>query len=177
MVEKTIHEKAGVEKITRDADKTLINISRIGSWLGGLVLTGVVALTIIDVTLRYVFNRPFSFSIEVVQIALVVVVFCSVLLCSALRGHLAIDVLVSRFPRKGQAVTSSIVHFLSIGVFAIFTWRSIVYALNMASMGNVTTLLKIPLYPFALFIALCSFLVMLMIIIDFVNSISEARQK
>jgi TRAP-type C4-dicarboxylate transport system permease small subunit len=166
-MEKTVSSKSTPEKVIHPLDKTLSSISRGISWFGGLILMGIVVLIVIDVTLRYVFNRPFSFSIEVIGIALVVVVFASILLCTASRGHLVIDVLVSRFSPRGQAITDAVMHFLSIGVCIIIAWRSIVYAVYLSEIGYVSTLLKMPLYPFSLFIAFCSCLMTLILLLDF----------
>jgi|WetSurMetagenome_2_1015567.scaffolds.fasta_scaffold180931_2 TRAP-type transport system small permease protein len=176
-MEKTVRSRIAIEKAIHPLEKTLSNISRAISWFGGLILVGIIALIVIDVTLRYVFNRPFSFTIEVVELALVVAVFSSILLCTFSRGHLVIDVLVARFSKRGQAITNAIMHFLCIGVCVIIAWRSIVYAIYLSEIGNVSTLLKMPLYPFALFIALCSCLMTLILLVDFFRYVFEGRQK
>jgi TRAP-type C4-dicarboxylate transport system permease small subunit len=176
-LEKTVRSRIPIEKAIHPLEKTLSGIGRVISWFGGLVLVGIIALIVIDVTLRYVFNRPFSFTIEVVELALLVVVLSSILLCTISRGHLVIDVLVARFSKRGQAIINAIMHFLCVGVCVIIAWRSIVYAIYLSEIGNVSTLLKMPLYPFSLFIAFCSSLMAVILLVDFFRYVIEGGQK
>lgn len=139
-----------------------------------MVLAGIVLLIVTDVTLRYVFNRPIRAGLEVVELGLVLIVFCSIAFCTAQRSHLAIDTLVIRLPQRVQVVIGSIVHFIGAGIFAVIAWQSIVHAVRLEDYGNVTVLLNLPYYPFLSVVALCSLLVSLLLLGQLVRLIIGA---
>lgn len=167
----TVKKEVAMERTVRGIEKVLFKISSIAGWIGKLILIGIVILVILDVILRYFFNNPFAFSVELIEIALIIASFSAIVLCTAKREHLVIRVL------SGNAVTDCLVLLLSISVFAIMTWRCFLYALQLRAMGNVSVLLKIPLYPFSLFISLCSFLITLMLLVQLLEDIVKWRQK
>ena len=61
--------------------------------VGGWVLMALMVYTVVDVVLRYVFNRPFSGSLEVTEFAMSVIVFLGIAYCGWIGGHVAVDIL------------------------------------------------------------------------------------
>ena len=60
---------------------------------GGWVIVALMVYTVADVILRYIFNRPFSGSIEVTEFAMSAIVFLGIAWCGWLGGHVAVDIL------------------------------------------------------------------------------------
>ena len=59
---------------------------------GGWVLVALMGYTVLDVVLRYVFNRPFSGSLEVTEFAMALIVFLGIAYCGWIGGHVAVDI-------------------------------------------------------------------------------------
>ena len=59
----------------------------------GWVLMLLMGYTVLDVVLRYGFNRPFSGSLEITEFAMSVIVFLGIAYCGWLGGHVAVDIL------------------------------------------------------------------------------------
>jgi TRAP-type C4-dicarboxylate transport system permease small subunit len=160
-----------LKKVANFLEKTLSLVSlRVSNFgVGVLLIMGL--LVVVDVILRRAFNSPLSFSLEIIEIMLVVVVFFAVAYTGVLRGHVSIDVLVSRFPPKAQAITNVFIYFLSFGLFGIICWGSIIYGLHIRDIGQGTGILEIPYYPFVFVVAFGSLLLALVILSQLLNSI------
>ena len=66
---------------------------RLTALLGGWVLMALMVYTVADVVLRYLFNRPFSGSLEVTEFAMSAIVFLGIAYCGWVGGHVAVDIL------------------------------------------------------------------------------------
>lgn len=150
--------------------------SRIGD-LGLCVLMAMVLLVAVDVILRRLFNKPLSFSFELLEILLVAVVFFAVVYTTNLQRHISVDVLVSRFPPKIQTITNRVTDFITVVLFGLIGWRSIIQATLVRDIGHVTGVLEIPLYPFLYVIAFCSIMAGLILLVNLINSMIEATKK
>lgn len=155
-------------------EKRLFPASARVSDIGQAVLMLMVLLVVADVTSRRVFNNPLPYVYELVGIMLAVVVFFAVAYCGAQRGHLSIDVLVSRFPAKARAIINAITCFFCIGLCGLIGWRSLVYAMHTWDRGHVTAILRIPLYPFVFVVAFGSILLGLVFLVHLLNWITES---
>lgn len=158
-------------------DKALATITHRVSNFGQITLMAMVLLVVVDVCLRRLFNSPLSWSLEVVQILLVVVVFFSVAYCAARQGHIAIGALVSRFSEKTQMVIEVGTNTLGVCVYGMMCWGSITLAQHAQHVHRITGMLPIPVYPFMLAVALGSLLLALVILVKTLWSIIEAVER
>jgi TRAP-type C4-dicarboxylate transport system permease small subunit len=145
-------------------EKALSEVTHRVSNLGQSVLMVMVLLVIVDIVLRRIFNSPLAWSLEVVEVMLVVVVFFSVAYCGTRRGHVSIDVLVSRFPHKARAIIDIFTYFFSIVLFGFMTWGGVVSAMDKWDAHRITGILPIPIYPFAFVVAFGSLLLALVLL-------------
>ncbi|MBN1189677.1 MAG: TRAP transporter small permease [Dehalococcoidales bacterium] len=152
-------------------DKLLSAISHRLSNVGQVTLVAMVLLITADVILRRLFNSPLPWSLELVEIMLVLVVFFSVAYCGSRQGHVSIDVLVSRFPQRLQSVIDIIVNVLGFLVFATMCWGSITSAIHTMHVNRITGLLPIPVFPFVLAVALGSCLLALVVLVQLLKTI------
>lgn len=143
---------------------------RVGD-LGTIVIMAMVLMVIVDIILRRFFNSPLAFSFELVGVMLVVVVYCSVPYTTNIDRHVSIEVLTSRFPPRAQTIITTVADFLSAVLFGLVGWRSILQAIHIWDIGNVTGILKIPYYPFIFIVALGSILASLTLLVGVIHSI------
>ena len=130
-----------------------------------------VLLTVTDITLRRVFNSPLPFSFELTETLLVIVVFCSVAYTTYIGRHISIDVIVSRFPLKTRKSIETVIDFICAALFGLVAWRSILRAIHIWNIEQVTGILEIPIYPFIFIVALGSTLASLILLVKVINSI------
>ena len=164
-------------KVANFLDDTLAPVRRGAVVIGASVLIAIVLLVIVDVTLRRVFNSPLAFSKELIEIMLVVVVFCSLAYTTFQGRHVSVDVLVSRFPPKARAIINPATDFLSAVMFALIGWRSIDQAMHIWDIGSETGILKIPYYPFLFVVAFGSIFACIALLTGLIHLMIGAARK
>ena len=70
------------------------------------------------------------------------------------RRHIAVDVLVNRFPKKTRQIVTVINNLLCMSFFGIATWQIVKKATILRNAGEVTETLRIIYYPFIYGVAL-----------------------
>jgi TRAP-type C4-dicarboxylate transport system permease small subunit len=105
-------------------------IKRLGDGLGALeraltviaviFLFVIMVLVVADVFMRYVLNRPFSFTYDLIGLYLLAGVFFFTL-SDALRehAHVGVDILLSRFPPAGRRLSEVITALTGLFVFIL----------------------------------------------------------
>lgn len=130
-----------------------------------------VLLIAVDVTLRRAFNSPLTFSYEIIEFGLVIVVWGSVLYSTIRERHISIDVLVSRLPAKTRQFFRLTFDFISAVVLLLIGWQSITYAMDLRDLQLVSSMLEIPIYPFVFIVALGAILAGLILLVNFADSV------
>lgn len=164
----------GAEKAARAIERIANPLSRVVDSVGRGVLAVMMLLIAADVVLRYVINRPIKGSYELIELMLVLIVYLGLAYTQAKKGHIGVDLVVSRFSPGIQGVINSTTYLLCLGGFLIITWRSIVQSEILRVEGTTTGLLHLPLFPFMWIVALGSVLLCLMFLIEFLDSLSSA---
>jgi TRAP-type C4-dicarboxylate transport system permease small subunit len=134
-------------------------------YIAAVILGFMMMLTVVDVFFRYILNAPLTGAIEVSELLMVVLVFPALGWIAIERGHIKVDLLVSRWPKRVQMIVEIITLILSLGTYAYITWQSLLESRNV---DMTTSLLSIPEAPFhwvmtAGFLMLCLAILSLMI--------------
>lgn len=134
--------------------KLLHTVCRAFAMVGVALVIPMMVLIIADVILRSIFDHPIPGTAEIA---------CLMLLCMALgmarcameEGHLKIEILMSLFPPRIQAIVDSITIFAGLFIVMIMAWRNLIGALWRKEIGQVASIiLPIPLFPFHLILVL-----------------------
>jgi len=127
---------------------------RLLALIGGWVIVALMIYTCADVVLRYIFNRPFSGSIEVTEFAMALIVFLGLAWCGWLGGHVAVDILERPLENPRLRFVPVILNFISGVLFLGIAWFTVDEAL--ATMSRVSNMMRWPHYPFQFIVALGS---------------------
>jgi TRAP-type transport system small permease protein len=124
------------------------------TWISAAALSVMVLVTFANVIGRYLLGMPLKGSVEMVEATMVVAVFFSLAYTETLHGHVSMDEVVARFPRRARAIVVSIMYFAAAAFFFVVAWRDGVLALSyMRPIVRVTDVLHIPMGPFIFVIA------------------------
>ncbi|MFC1914438.1 TRAP transporter small permease [Chloroflexota bacterium] len=135
---------------------------------GGVFIAYACVVTLIDVTGRY-FRHPLPGAGEMSQLVLLAMVFLTIAHTQAEKGHVSIELLFTRLPRRGQEIVDLIMSLLGLIMAAVLAWSAVIYALNSKA-GNVTTdMIKIPVYPFQLLMFIGGFCLFCQFILDLLD--------
>lgn len=166
-----------LNRVAYFADRVISPISR---WLHGVgvgILAVMMFLTFADVALRYIFNRPISGSYELTEFMMAILLTFGIAYCAVVKGHVTVDVAVSRFPPRAQAIIDSVTCLLGLVMFSLITWQCAVLIKERADLGLTSQVLYIPVFPFIGVVALGSAVFCLVLISHFLEFLSQAVKK
>lgn len=115
-------------------------------------VVGMMALTCLDVGLRF-FRRPIPGTYEIVGLLGAVFVSFALARTSVDQGHIAVDFLVQRLPRRVQYVVEAVNAGACALLFTVVGWQCLRYAADLKASGEVSMTLQIPIHPFVFGIA------------------------
>jgi TRAP-type C4-dicarboxylate transport system permease small subunit len=121
---------------------------------GGVVLMLLMGYTVLDVMLRYGFNRPFSGSLEVTEFAMALIVFLGIAYCGFTGGHVVVDMLERPLKNPKLRFIPFLLTLAGAALFVAIAWLTAVEALT--SMQRVSNMVRWPHWPFQLTVALGS---------------------
>jgi TRAP-type C4-dicarboxylate transport system permease small subunit len=153
---------------------------RLSSWFEFVAILAFLAMmvgTLIDVVGAKGFHWPLPAGLEVVFFAQLIAI-AGALSYSELDGRqIRVELFVDLFPKRVRAFFHALAALLGTGLFAILIWKSFQYAVSLKNVNDVTMTARIPLYPFALWLAICFIPVLLVLVGEFLKAIVEGFEK
>jgi len=153
--------------------KVVYPSSQVINGVGVGILVVMMLLTTADVTLRYIFNRPITGAMELTELMMAVLVACGLAYAAVHKEHIRVELIISRFSPRAQAVINAITCFFSLGIFSLITWRSILYAEYLRLGGVTSAVLLIPVYPFVYVVAFGSALLCLIFVCNLFEHLAQ----
>jgi TRAP-type C4-dicarboxylate transport system permease small subunit len=108
------------------------------------------AVTVVDVSGRYLFNSPLLGAVEVSELLMVVLSFGGLALAELRGGHINVDFFIGWLPQRGRAILDAGGALLGAAFWGFVSWRSAVQALRVHEAGEVSASLAVPTWPFYL---------------------------
>jgi len=149
--------------------------SRTLNWVAAWSLVGMMCLTCADILLR-LFRRPIPGTYEMVGFLGAVVAGLAMAQTTLERGHVAVQVVVTRFSPRVQEIIYLIANLLSLLLFALLAWEGVRYGNDFRVSGQVSLTLRMPFYPVVYGIALSAAVVCLVLAVDILQVVTK-REK
>ena len=128
--------------------------------LAALVLAAIGLMTFCDVVLRYVFSRPFNFTVEFTEIMMGLMVFLAIGLATHEKRHIGVDALTMRLSPKRNALLDLIMSVIALAMSCVLVWQLFLKAGVLLQKGDYTQIQKFPYWPGAYIMAFgCLFLI------------------
>ena len=162
---------AKIEALIHGASQLLHAISRVVMFFMAIFVAA-------DVIGRYVFNRPFKGSSDLVELMMGVAVFFGMAYCAQQDGHTRVDVLYDHLPRQVRAYLDAFTFSASFFICGLVTWQlgtRVWYTILEPERGTVTDMLRIPHLPVIALAALGSAILCLELLIRVIRSLVRAR--
>jgi TRAP-type transport system small permease protein len=153
--------------------------SKVLHWASMILLCLLMFMTVGDVVGRYLVGiipgfGPIPGSFELTELMLAVIVLTAIGHTQMKDGHISIELFIERFPLRVQAIVDTITNFLSLAMYVLVTWRTIVYARLLYESHDVTGILRLPMYPFLTIAALGTFMFCLAMLSSFLRTLRKA---
>lgn len=129
---------------------------RVTMWLARIaasILAVLCVTTFADVVARYFFNAPFTFTVEVTELAMGLIVYLSVGLVTHDNEHVSADVVTSRLSDRLRAAVGLVTNLLALAFLAVMVWRVWLRAADLLAKGDITQIWHIPIWPVAVAMA------------------------
>ncbi len=129
-------------------------------------------VTVADVLGRY-FIQPIPGVFELTRFSLAVIVFTSLGWSQMQKVHIAIDLFVSRFPVSWQNRIDVFNYIVVFITFILSAWQMSVYTVRLFNYSVVTTVLRVPIYPWVFISAIGVLLLALVLFCDLMEAINR----
>jgi len=157
--------------------ETIINaLNRWLSWVAGGLLVTMMLINVVNMLMRAVYV-PFFGSVEVICFIAALVAAFTLGYTQLYKGHTRVDILVSRFPPRVQAIIDSIMFFIGMVLFGVATWQIVKLATRYWELGSVSETLHIIFFPLIYAVALGCALLCLVLLLDFLKSLAQAVKR
>jgi TRAP-type mannitol/chloroaromatic compound transport system permease small subunit len=143
------------------------------SQVGSFAILVLMVLTVGDVLGRGFLNMPIQGAYELSQLLLAVFVLLGMAYTQQVEGHVRITFLFSRLPLRLQPYLESITTLLTLSLLVVVTWQSWGYIFQSYHSGLVTSVLRIPVWPFTLLLIVGAGTLCLEFIITLVNCVKR----
>ncbi len=163
-------------KLTSSIEKGISPFITVVGRIGAAFIAFIMLLTVVDIIGRRAFSHPIGGAFELSELMLVIVAFGSMAYCELIRGHVTIDLVVSRFRQRTQSIINSLMYLGFLIISSLIAWQLFVYATREIG-GQVTAVLQVPIYPFVYIAALGSVLLSLVILVHLVDFIAGAVKR
>jgi len=159
-----------------NVNKAASAVSRGVCWVAAAGLALMMFLTCLDVVLRY-FGYPVKGAYDVVALSGAFVIALPIAYTQMQKGHIGIDFIISRFKKGPRRVIDSINCLLNVGVYAVLAWQCTVYGKKLFSVGRVSESIQIPLFPFPYVVAVGCGLMGIILLIEFINLVTQVGEE
>jgi len=154
------------------------SIDRISTGLNGVSAVAVVfimLLTCVDVVMR-AFGRPIPGTYELVGYFGAVIVAFALARTSVERGHIAVEMLVDRLPRRPRHTVEALGALAGASLFGLLAWQSLIYAADLMESGDVSLTLGVPTWPFVSCIGAGSAVLVLVLLVEALRNFKKGLQ-
>jgi TRAP-type C4-dicarboxylate transport system permease small subunit len=126
--------------------KVAEHVQRAQLGVSAFALCVLMMVTVCDVFLRYVFNRPIRGSYDMVECMLLVFVFNGMPAAFFLRRNIVIDVIDSFVGARATAALIRLADLLSVVCLGLLMWAMLTPARQAYGYGDVKLELSLPIY-------------------------------
>ncbi|RLB80919.1 MAG: hypothetical protein DRH17_10720 [Deltaproteobacteria bacterium] len=168
---------AALESVAQSFNRVVSPISNISVWISGALVFLMAALTMVDVLSRTLFNKPFAGVMEIEQFMLAMVVFLATAHTAMKNGHVSVDVLRRKYPKKMSLFVSSVSDIIFMFFAVMMGWSQARKSIESIRMNEVGLITGIPHYPILLLTAFGCILLFLVVLVKFLKYQSDALKE
>jgi TRAP-type C4-dicarboxylate transport system permease small subunit len=153
-----------LDRVTRFLNRLLV-------FCGGSCLVGMVVLTCANIASRAVWV-PIRGTFELMGYCGAVVTASALAYTQLNRGHIAVNVLISKFSKQTQRRLNAFNNAACALFFALVTWQMVLKAHGFVTTGEVSETLRIIFYPFTYGVAAGCGVMALVFLLDFLKALT-----
>jgi TRAP-type C4-dicarboxylate transport system permease small subunit len=152
----------------------------ITSWLNWVAAAAIVLVMLIvcaNVIGRAVFETPVKGAVDITGLLGAVILGWAIAHTQVLKGHIRVDLFMDTLPLLAQKIIDIFIDVINLIIFGLISWQTLVFAKATFDAGELSQVLKIPLTPFIIVVAIGCIALALVLLIDLAKSISKVVAK
>lgn len=143
--------------------------------IGGVALTSMMLLTVVDVIGRF-FKHPIFGSVELVGFLATIIVAAALPYTYKVDGHVGVEIIVRLLSKRTQIYIDIFTRSLSLILFSLITWQMFLYARDIHETGEVSMNLEFPIYYIVYLLAFGLLIFSVTIIETIAHDITQLRE-
>jgi len=154
-------------------ERVTTGVTKILTVIAAACLTIMMLLTAADVGFRYFLNSPIPGALELAEFLMAIIVPFSIAYCAFDKSHVAVELIVDHLPKKVQKICNFIITLPTIGFILLISWQNYYNIIDVYDQKLTSAVLKIPAFPFAIPLAIGSFVFAVIMIVHLFESKSK----
>lgn len=148
-------------------------LDKIEEYFCGTALLATTVILFVNVVLRYVFKSSTSWAEELIKYLMIWIAFIGGSICARKGAHVSIDFFYDFLSQRGRKIAFLIVNTIAIFFTGIMSFYGIKIIIFLASTGQVSPALQLPMWIPYLAIPLGFILMTIRFIQNFINNFKE----
>lgn len=140
------------------------------SYGGMFVLLPLMLLSSLEVVSRAFWDRPIPGTVELSSYMLVIFILCGLAYTHQVRGHVRVNLLLTKLPPTLALLIEVITILLSLFIMGVLAWQGWVVGLEQKT---VSDMLRIPQLPFRLLVSVAGVMMFLELLIDLFEALGK----
>jgi TRAP-type C4-dicarboxylate transport system permease small subunit len=145
--------------------RALGRLNNIARHVATVVLILLMLGTVGDVVMRGIFGRPLVGTFELTQLAIIVILYLSIGYAEQHDAHIKVDLVIIKLRGRVRQAVLLIAQLVTIAAAGMLAWRLFVFSGSLGDSGVSTSVLRYPLWPFALIAAAGALLYVLTLVV------------
>jgi len=119
--------------------------ARVLAAVAGAAIIAMMLVICADVIMR-MGGRPITGGYDIVRILSVLVIVCALPYTTAVKGHVAVELLFHKLSRRGRVILDTLNRALVIVLFGFMTAQNIRYGMQLKASGELMATLPVPVF-------------------------------
>jgi len=132
-------------------------VDRLVGGMAALILFAMMALTFVNVVMRYFLRQPISGAFEIMTYLMAVMLFVALVLVAGRSEHVRVGLLDALVPGWLRQIRMVVFNLVMAGVCAVLGWRLWLFGARLARWGEKTQMYGLPLDMLAWLMAACCY--------------------
>ena len=158
-------------------EKAIAKVSRILNTIGMGFLFLLMLLITADVLFRAILKSPILGANELAQFMMLMVVYLAMGYTQHQKGHVSVDLLVSRFSQYKRNVLNALMYLLSLFISGLMLKQSFAYHQILSETHKLTSVLKIPIAPFQIVLIVGVGMLCLALLMDVIHALQGLKKR
>lgn len=156
-------------------DRIVTIVADVVATISMALIVGIMFFTTVDVVGRF-FDHPILGSYQISELILVWIICLAWPFTTGVRGHVRVEILISRLPQATQDIIGLFIHIMALGIFMLLVWQGIEMIKFSVEMRELVSIIDIPLYPFQFAVPIGAFLTCLVLVAQFIKLMRKMKK-